>query len=189
MENAQVADMLDEIADLLELTEGDAFRIRSYRSAARTVRDLPRRLEDMVDGGADLSALPHIGKSTAEKIEEIFRTGSCQRLLELRREIPQELTVLMKVPQLGPRRARLLYDKLQIKTIAQLKDACEKHRIREIRSLGEKTEQNILRGLATIGASSGRMLLKAASEHVEALGRHLDSRFIEHWETAGSFRR
>lgn len=96
----------------------------------------------------------------------------------------------MKVPQLGPRRAKLLYGKLKIKSIEELKAACEAHRVREIPSMGEKTEQNILRRLTTIGASSGRMLLKPASDHVEALGRHLDKiKAIERWEVAGSFRR
>lgn len=86
MENAQIADIFDEIADLLELTEGDLFRIRSYRSAAQTVRGLPRRLEDMVSDGADLSKLPHIGKSTTEKIDEILLTGTCKRFKNCRRK-------------------------------------------------------------------------------------------------------
>src|SRR5205823_122400 len=113
MENTQIADRLDEIADLLELSEGDMFRIGAYRNAALTVRGLSRRLEDMVQDGADLSGLPHIGKSTAEKIKEILRTGTCQRLLELQKTLPPALPALMKVPQLGARRARLLYDKLK----------------------------------------------------------------------------
>lgn len=190
MENAQIADMLDEIADLLELSEGDMFRIGAYRNAALTVRGLSRRLEDMVRDGADLCELPHIGKSTAEKIDEILLKGTCQRLLELQKKIPPGLTALMKVPQLGPRRAKLLYDKLKIKSVEELKAACEAQKIRKIRSFGEKTEQNILRGLTTIGASSGRMLLKPASDHVEALGRHLNkTKIIKRWEVAGSFRR
>lgn len=190
MENAQIADILDEIADLLELSEGDMFRIGAYRNAALTVRGLSRRLEDIAHDGADLCELPHIGKSTAEKIDEILLTGTCKRLKELQQKIPPGLTSIMKVPQLGARRAKLLYDKLKIKSIEDLKAACEAHKIKELRSFGEKTEQNILRGLTTIGASSGRMLLKPASDHVEALGRHLDrAKAITRWETAGSFRR
>jgi DNA polymerase (family X) len=190
MENTQIADLLDEIADLLELSESDMFRIGAYRNAALTVRGLSRRLEDMAQDGTDLSDLPHIGKSTAEKIKEILRKGTCQRLLELQKKFPPGLPALMKVPQLGARRARLLYDKLKIKSIEELKAACETHRISQLRRFGEKTEQNILRGLVTIGASSGRMLLKPASEHVQSLGRHLDKmKAITRWEVAGSFRR
>jgi DNA polymerase (family 10) len=75
MENTQIAEILDEIGDLLELTEGDLFRIRSYHSAARAVRDLPRRLEDMLQDGAKLSELPHIGKSTSDQRP----VGACGR--------------------------------------------------------------------------------------------------------------
>jgi len=83
-----------------------------------------------------------------------------------------------------------VYDKLHVKSIEQLKAACEAHKLRGLPSLGEKTEENILRGLATIGAAQGRMLLNAASDHVEALGRHLNGiDTIQHWEAAGSFRR
>jgi hypothetical protein len=138
MENTQIADLLDEIADLLELSEGDMFRIGAYRNAALTVRGVSRRLEDMVKDGTDLSDLPHIGQSTAEKIKEILRTGTCQRLLGLQKKLPPELPALMKVPQLGARRARLLYDKLKIKSIEELKAACEAHRICRIRTFGEK---------------------------------------------------
>ena len=74
MENAQIADTLDEIADLLELSEEERFRIGAYRNAALTVRGLARRMGDLVRDGADLPDLPHIRKSTAEKIDEIIRT-------------------------------------------------------------------------------------------------------------------
>jgi DNA polymerase (family X) len=169
---------------------GIPFRIRAYHSAAQTVRDLPQRLEDLVRTGAKLGELPHIGKSTAEKIDEMVRDGTCQRLVELQKKVPSGLTALMKVPQLGPQRARLLYDQLHVKSIDQLKAACEAHKVKGIPSLGEKTEANILRGLATIGASEGRMLLNAASGHAEALGRHLNGiDAVQHWEAAGSFRR
>ncbi|HEY0947439.1 MAG TPA: DNA polymerase/3'-5' exonuclease PolX [Opitutaceae bacterium] len=190
MENAQIADLLDETADLLELASGDPFRIRAYREAARTVRTLPRRCEDLAGGAADFRELPHVGKSMAEHIAEILRTGACGRLLELRRKVPPALTTLLKVPQLGPRRARLVYDELGVTSLDELKKACEAHRLAAIKSLGIKTEENILRGLSTLGAGSGRMLYKEASDHAEALGRHLSQlKTITRWEIAGSFRR
>jgi DNA polymerase (family 10) len=189
MENAQIADLLDEIANLLELTSGDLFRIRAYHEAANTIRSLPQRCEDLAASG-DLRELPHIGKSTAEKIQEILRDGSCRRLLELRRKVPPALTTLLKVPQLGPRRARLVYDELGIKSIDALKRACEEHQVASIKSLGPKLEQNILRGLTTLDTGAGRMLLQEAAAHAEALTRHLDQiKTITRWEFTGSFRR
>ncbi len=190
MENAQIADVLDEIGDLLELTDASLFRIRAYHDAAQTVRSLPQRCEDLLADDVDLSELPHIGKSTASKIDELIHKGTCGRLLELRRRVPSGVTTLMKVPQLGPRRALLLHDALGIESIADLKKACEDHQLARVRSLGNKTEQNILRSLATLKATSGRMLLKAAGDHAEALGRylhHIDG--ISRWEIAGSLRR
>lgn len=190
MENAQIADIFDEIADLLELSGGDPFRVRAYRGAAQTIRGLPRRLEDLLQEGADLRELPHIGASTAEKIREILRTGTCRRLLELRRKVPRELTSLMKVPQVGPRRARLLYEKLGIRSLEELRAACEQHRVRTIRTFGPKSEENILRGLATLQRTSGRMLLRSARDYVESLERHLRTvRAITRWQVAGSYRR
>ena len=182
--------MLDEIADLLELTNGGVFRVRAFHDAAQTVRRMPKRCEDLCADGADFSELPHIGKSTAENINEILRDGTCQRLLKLRRKVPPGVPTLMKVPQLGPRRAMLVHDKLGISSIDELKRACEEHQLAAIRSLGTKVEQTILRGLTTLHAASGRILLKDAHDHVGGLGRHLDKlKSIRHWDVAGSYRR
>ncbi|MFO7956082.1 MAG: DNA polymerase/3'-5' exonuclease PolX [Candidatus Brocadiia bacterium] len=190
MENAQVAAIFSEIGDLLELKEANQFRIRSYRNAARTIRDLSRQLEDMVDDGEDLTELPNIGESTAEKIHEILDTGTCQRLEELREELPGDLPRLMRVPQVGPRKAMQLYKELGVDSIEDLRKACEEHDVRELDGMGEKTEQNILEGIQMLEKTSGRMLYRDAAEHVESLGRHLDScDALKRWQVAGSFRR
>lgn len=190
MENSQIADILDEIADLLELTEANDFRVRSYRSAARSARGLSQRLEDLQRQDQDLSQLPNIGKSTAEKIDEILRTGTCQRLKDLRKGLPPHLTDIMKVPGLGARKTKLLYDQLGVKTLKDLEKACRDQRVRELEDMGEKTEQKILKGIQTLSSVSGRILLKEASDHVDSLGKHLDSiQAIRRWEIAGSFRR
>jgi DNA polymerase (family 10) len=190
MENAQVAAIFDEIADLLEIQEANPFRVRSYRNAARTIRDLSQRVEDLAEEGKDLTDLPNIGDSTAEKIHEILDTGTCQRLEELTQEMPEELTELMNVPGLGPRKAKLVYDELGVESLDDLKQACEDGRVRELEGMGEKTEQNILQGIATVKESSGRLLYNAAADHVQSLARHLDKiDELDRWEVAGSFRR
>ncbi|MFW6107372.1 MAG: DNA polymerase/3'-5' exonuclease PolX [bacterium] len=190
MENAQIAQIFDEIADLLELQEANPFRVRSYRNAARTVRDLSDRLADMAEEGKDLSKLPNIGQRTGEKIREILERGTCSRLEELLEEVPEELTDLMKVPQLGPRKAKLLYDTLEVESLDDLRKACEDHRVRDVEGMGAKTEENILEGIRTLEATSGRILYREAADHVESLGRHLDGLdALRRWEAAGSFRR
>ncbi len=190
MENAQVADIFDEIADLIELSGGNEFRIRSYRSAARTVRDLSERLEDLVEGGEDLSDLPNIGESTAEKVHEILETGSCERLREMREKVPPGLVELMRVPNLGPRKVMQLHQKLGIVSLDDLKKACEGEKVRDLDGFGAKTEQDLLKGLKTLEATAGRYLYKAAADHVESITRHLDKiDAVERYEVAGSFRR
>ena len=190
MENAQIADVFDEIADLLELQEANQFRIRSYRDAARTVRDLSQRLEDMVANNEDLTELPNIGDSTSSKIHEILKTGTCEQLEELRGEVPEGLTQFMKVPGLGPRTAMELYRELGIETLEDLREACEQGKVRELKGMGEKSEQNILEGIEKLESLTGRMLYRDAADHVESLGRHLnDLDSLTRREVAGSFRR
>ena len=190
MENAQVADVFEEIADLIELKGGNVFRIRSYRAAAGTIRRLPDRLEDLVERGEDLSEIPDIGEGSAEKIHEILETGTTQRLTDLHDEVPAGLTELLRVPQLGPKTAMQIHEELGVTSLSELKEACEKQRVRELDGLGDKTEQTILEGIASLGSGEERMLLKEAEDHVTSIGRHLDQiDAIERWEVAGSYRR
>jgi DNA polymerase (family 10) len=190
MQNSQVAAVFDEIADILEIQGENAFRIRSYRNAARTIGDLPDRLADLVAAGKDLTELPGIGKSLAEKIHEILSRGTCATLEDLRKQLPPHLTDLLRVKGLGPKRAKMLYEKLGIKSLEELKAAAEAGKVRGIEGLGEKTEQNILKGLATLASTAGRIDLKRAAEEAAAIGRHLAGiKAIRRWEAAGSFRR
>lgn len=190
MENARIAEIFEEIADLIELDEGNEFRIRSYRAAARAMRDQSQRLEDLIAKGSDLSEIPNIGESSAEKIREIIETGTCRRLEEMRSKVPPELTELMRVPQLGPRKAMQLHQELDIKNLAELKEACDSGRVRDLEGMGEKTEEKILEGLETLESTTDRMLLRDAADYVVSIGRFLaELEPVRRWEAAGSFRR
>lgn len=190
MENSQVADIFDEIADLIELQGGNEFRVRSYRSAARTVRGLSQRLEDLVEQEKDLSELPNIGDRTADKIHEILERGTCERLEKLHDQVPAGLADLMHVGRLGPRKAMQLYRELGIDSLESLREACEANKVRKLDGMGPKTEANILKGLDTIARTAGRVGIKEATEHVESLAAHLDKQdAVEEWQVAGSFRR
>ncbi len=190
MENARVAKLLNEIADLLELEGADQFRVRSYRSAARTIDDLPERLQDMVSRGEDLTGLPNVGKSTAGKIREILDRGTCRRLEDLRKEVPQGLVDLLRVPRLGPRKAAQLHQALGVSSLEDLRKAAEEGRIRGLPGMGAKTEENILRGLKTLASAAGRILYHTAAQYAASLGRLLqETGSVEQWAVAGSFRR
>jgi DNA polymerase (family X) len=190
LENSQIAAVFDRIADVLEIQGENAFRIRSYRSASRAVGDMAERLADLAAAGRDLEELPGIGKSLAAKIHEILATGTCRTLEDLRRQLPPHLPDLLGVKGLGPKRVKVLFEKMKIENLEQLKVAAEAGKIRGLEGMGEKTEQNILRGLATLEAEAGRISIERAAEHVASIGRHLGGiKAIRSFEPAGSFRR
>lgn len=191
IENAEVARLFRETADLLELQGANAFRVRAYQTAARTIEELPHPVEELVRAnGKRLTALPGIGKDLAGKIGEIVRTGTLRTLRELRHEVPKGLPALMAVRGLGPRKARALYDALGIRTVAQLERACRAGKVRKLPRFGARTEANILRELESRRAGEHRMLRPTAAQYGEAYLRHLQAqKGVERAEIAGSYRR
>ncbi|MEJ2722228.1 MAG: helix-hairpin-helix domain-containing protein, partial [bacterium] len=144
----------------------------------------------MVERGEDLSDIPNIGKSTADKIHEILERGTCKRLEDLRKDIPESLTELLNVPDLGPRKVMELHRELDIDSLEDLKKACEDHKVRELEGMGEKTEEKILQGIGMVERTAGRILYKEAADYLGSLAKHLDSLSeLARWEVAGSFRR
>ena len=190
MENSRVADVFEQIADILEIQGENPFRVRSYRNAARAVADLAEPLADLAARGADLTELPGIGASLAAKIHEVLASGTCAMLDDLRKQLPPHLPDLLGVKGLGPKKVKVLYERLGIASLDDLKAAAEAGRIRDLGGMGPKTEENVLKGLATLAAEQGRISIQAAAEQVDALGRHLDAiRAVKRWAPAGSFRR
>jgi len=190
VENRHVADVFEQIADLLEIQGENPFRVRSYRAAARAVADLPERLTDLEAAGHDLKELPGIGESLAGKIHEIFASGSCQVLEDLRKALPPHLPDLLRVQGLGPKKVKVLYEQLGLASLEDLKAAAEAGKIRDLEGMGAKTEENILKGLATLAAEAGRISIRAATEQMAALGRYLEGvRAVQRWTPAGSLRR
>jgi DNA polymerase (family 10) len=176
IENAEVARLFRETADLLELQGANAFRVRAYQTAARTIEELPQPVEELVRAnGKRLTALPGIGKDLAGKIGEIVRTGTLGTLRELRHQVPKGLAALMAVRGLGPKRARALYDALGIHTMAQLERACRGGKVRGLPRFGARTEANLLRELEARRAGEHRMLRPVAAQYGEAYLRYLQS--------------
>ncbi len=188
--NAEIAEMLNEMADLLEIEGANPFRVRAYRQASITVAGLPQRLEDMVEQGQDLSKLPGIGESIAAKIQEIVHTGELAQLTELRSRIPPQLTELLKVQSLGPKRAGMLYKELGITSLEELKRAAQEHRIRQVKGFGPKTEQTILEDVEQAQQLQRRYLWFEAGQIILPLIEYLRAdKQIERVEIAGSYRR
>ena len=190
--NRDIAGMLNEIADLLDIRDANSFRVRSYRNAARTVGSLNDQVADLVERGEDLSALPDIGDSIAAKLEEIVATGRVEQLEELRQEMDAEVTELLRIPNVGPAGARTLYGELGITSAEGIIAAAEQGQIAELSGFGEKTQSQLARDAQTFleqGARE-RMLLGEADEVVVPLLEYLRSkRSVRRAVAAGSYRR
>jgi DNA polymerase (family 10) len=188
--NRDIAAKFDELADLLEVQGANAFRVRAYRNAARTIRDLPHTITQMVREGADLTELPGIGDDLARKTREIVETGELGDLQEITREIPESLIQVLGVAGLGPKRVKALYDHLGVRNLETLRHAAEQGRIRALPGFGKKTEENVLRELDTRGSGETRTRRNAAEEVAEPLLDHLKAvDGVEQAIIAGSYRR
>ncbi len=188
--NADIAAKLDEIADLLEIEGANPFRIRAYRNAARTLRDLSREVTSLLAQGEDLTELPGIGKDLAGKIEDIVKTGTTPMLDEHRRAVPPTLVELLTISGLGPKRVKTLSGTLGIRTLKDLHHAARAGRINALAGFGEKLERQILHELEARAGAEGRFKLATAAQYAEALVAYLkDSPGVGRVVAAGSYRR
>lgn len=188
--NADVAKIFDEIADLLEILDENAFRVRAYRNAARLIEGLGESVSEIVAKGEDVTELPGIGKDLAKKIGEIVASGSCAALDDLRKKLPPTITTLLRVPGLGPKRVQTLYRNLDISTPEQLYAAVNDGKVRELPGFGEKTESAIRQALGGERPAGGRFLLADAACEAEPLREYLASLTgVTNAVIAGSYRR
>lgn len=188
--NADIAEIFNEVADLLDIQGANPFRVRAYRSAARTVMDLPRNAADMLEEGEDLSSLSGIGKDLAGKIETIVRTGTLPLLDELKGEAPGELTKLMSVAGLGPRRIKKIHEELGVATLEELENVARERKLRELEGFGERTERNVLEDIGRVRSRSGRIRLDKADEIAASYVQYLKlGKGVKELTVSGSYRR
>lgn len=190
MRNDEVAAVLNEIADLLEMSDpSDRFRPIAYRRAARAIESLPEDVEDLAKRGT-LENIPGVGKAIAGKIKQYLAEGQVDALETLRQEFPPGLVEIMRVRDIGPRTARRLYFELKITSLDGLRKAAEAGQLRKLKGFGEKTEQNILRGIQVSEQTKGRQLLGVALPIAERIIAHLRTNApVEDMTYAGSLRR
>ena len=191
MENIEIARIFEDVADLLEMLGASVFRIRAYRAAARTVETLGTPAESLLkkDGNA-LEALPGIGKDLAGKIREIIETGELTLLKELTVQIPESVIQMIRIPGLGPKRAKQIYDQLGIATLAGLEQAAREGKLRALRGWKETMEAKVLQGIADLKAWRGRFRLVEADAAIRPLLERLEAtQELTHLQVAGSYRR
>lgn len=190
MTNNQIADTLEQIADLLEFQAANAFRIRAYRNAARVIRNLPEAMATMIHEERDLTELEGIGKDMAGKCTTLVQTGSLPMLDELQAQIPATTLKMLRIPGLGPKRAAIIHKELGVSSLAELKLACVAEQVRDLKGFGAKTEQAILDGMKIAAAADERIYWSQADEIVGQLKQHMgDCQAVEQLEMAGSYRR
>jgi len=159
--NADVAAMLNRVADLLEIRGENFFKIRAYREAVRQLDNLTTEIEDLIKEGR-LKDVPGIGEAIEKKIVEYVTTGQLEFLTRLEAEVPPALLELTRVPGLGPRTAKDIYDSLGILSIDALEEAARTHRLLGVRGIKAKTEENILKGIAMLKRTKGRIYFPEA---------------------------
>ena len=165
MYNKQIAEIFNEIADMLEL-EGEerSFEVRAYRKAALTIGTLQEDVGDILkkEGIEGLTKLPGIGKGLADRIREFVETGKITKYEELKKKYPIDFKTLSNIQGLGPKKIYKLYKELGVKNIDDLKKAVEEHKISKLEGFGEKSESEIAKGIAMLEETSKRMLLGTA---------------------------
>lgn len=189
MRNREVAQLLENIATLLEMKGENRFKIVAYEEAARRIESWPEPIEEVWKEGR-LKEIPGVGESIASKIEEYLSTGKLSYLEELTKEIPPEVVHLTAIPGVGPKIAKLLYDQLGIKSIEDLEKAIAEQKLRHLPRLGVKSEEKIRKGIEMLKRQSGRMLLGQALPLVEEIIEVIQEKSgVTKISPAGSIRR
>ncbi len=186
VQNAEIASMFDQTADLLEIKGENPFRVRAYRKAARTVEGLPQSVRSLLAAHEDLSELPGIGKDLAGKIADIVASGHFELLDQLKKKMPGELGEMASLPGLGPKRIKLLYDEVKVRTLDDLKRAIQKGKLHGLHGFGPVVEKKLAAALEKPVAEK-RFKLAVAEAEAEALVAFLrdKGRVV----VAGSYRR
>ena len=190
MTNLDIADALDRLADLLQVERENPFKVRAFRRAARAVEAHALPMADLVARGGDPRSLPGVGNEIAACIRELVATGRLARLEAMERQAPPSLLDVMRLPGVGPKRARLIWEKLGVADLAGLQAAAAAGRIAELPGFGERTQARLLEALAAKRETAHRVLLPAAEAVVSDLVPWLAALpGVERAAVAGSFRR
>ena len=191
MENREVARVLRETAQLLEIDGAIIGRYRSYERAAELIDGLPESVAALADDPEKLTALPGIGDRMAEHIQEILKTGEYALRTKLLKKYPHTILDLLKLQSLGPKKVAVLWKTFKAGTVEAVEKLAREGKLRDLAGFGEKSEQNILKAVAVFQKASGRFHLDEAQRVADALLEHIRklARQVEGVQAAGSLRR
>jgi DNA polymerase (family 10) len=191
MENREIARILNETADLMEVAAEDGFRIRSYRNAASAIEGYPERVADLIaNPERKVTDIPGVGKGIAGALTEIAQRGSFERRDALLARFPAGLLELLKIQGLGPKGIALVYEHYKVASIDELEKLCKDQKLRELPRMGAKLEEKVLKSIAQYRQRVGRFLLSFGQKTAEELIPFLaEGGGLEKIEAAGSLRR
>ena len=189
VKNREIAGILYQMAELLELHAENRFKIIAYSRAARAIESLTEDIEQVCRDGR-LEGIPGVGKAIAEKIKEYLRTGRIQSHQDLLADTPQGLAELLQISGLGPKTVFMLHEKLNITNLDELEKAAREHSIRRLPRMGVVREKNILKSIERYRKRSNRILYSTAESIVDEILTYLGGiEGLEHATAAGSYRR
>ena len=190
MKNEFIAVQFELLADLLEIQGANPFRIRAYRNAARTISSTSESLSELVATKQDLTQFAGIGKDLAKQIEEITTKGQHSALEELRKQIPGGVLDMLRIPGVGPKKVSVFFNELGLKSLEDLKAACEAGRLSKLKGFGKKTEESILANIALATEQSQRASISVARASAEVIVEDLQKlKEVGQAAVAGSCRR
>jgi len=189
MENKEVASILTSIGNILDIKGENPFKVRAYYTAAKNIEALSEPIEKLAKENR-LNQISGIGEGISEKVNEYIKTGKIKYYEEIKKDISNDIIEMLKIPFLGPKKVKLLYDKMGIKNIQELENACHKNKLLELEGFGEKTQKKILEGIEFLSKHKDRYLLSDAIPAAEELLNSLRKcSVIQRISLAGSIRR
>ena len=189
MDKRGISQILEEIGMMLELKGENPFKVKAYYNGARIIELMEEDILQLAEEGR-LHEIKGIGKALEDKISEFVETGNLAYYQELKKELPVGLMSLLQIPGLGSKKVRELYQKLDIKSIGELQDACNENRLLDLKGFGEKTQNKILESIESMKTYEGQHLISTGINIGESLVSHLRTlKEIRDISVAGSIRR
>ncbi|MGB9839716.1 DNA polymerase/3'-5' exonuclease PolX [Thermovenabulum sp.] len=190
MKNFEIAGIFMRISEMLEIKGENTFKIKAYKKAAESITSLSVELKDLVERGYSLKEIEGIGPAIEAKINEILTKGTCEYYEKLKREIPEGLLEMLKIPGLGAKKIKTIYDELKIDTLEELERAAKEKKLRSLKGFGVKTEQAIIKGILMLKGNQGKILLSTALYLAEEIRDFIKSSNLKvKIEFAGEMRR
>ncbi|MEK7670733.1 MAG: helix-hairpin-helix domain-containing protein, partial [Bacteroidota bacterium] len=189
MDRKTIVAILDEMGTLLELQGANPFKCRAFHNASRALEGVTKDLATLVESG-ELLEIKGIGKSIAEIITDLVTKDKSKEYDDLKKTVPAGVLEMLRIQGLGPKKVKVLYEKLKIKTLEELEKAAKDHKLAKLEGFGEKTEENIVKGIEALRVRSDKSLYPNAADPAEKILEHLKKqKGVIRAEVAGSLRR